>query len=351
MDSTPRTAAHSVCRSSPDPRPARRRIISERRRVNMLKKLGVFAMLSLGVGFALADGYPDKPVRVIVTTVPGPLDAFARAILGNVQKRLKQPFVIDNRPGAGGNIGADMAAKAPADGYTLLFALDTTFTANPALYKKMPFDPAKDFVPIAVPVTYGQVLAVNPNVKANSVAEFVERAKTGKLSYASGGNGSPSHLTMAAFLAAAGIEMTHIPYKGTGASVVDVMGGQVDSVFAVGSGILPLAKAGKLHALAVSSVQRSAAAMELPTMAEAGYPGFNASFGYALMAPAGTPKDIVQLLAEEVEIAMNAPEVRELNLTADYTATNLSPQKAGVWLQDARKRWGALITKNGITLD
>lgn len=319
--------------------------------MKILKKLGVFATLGLAVGIAAADGYPSKPVHVIVTTVPGPLDAFARVVLGSMQKHLNQSFIVDNKPGAGGNIGADLVAKAPADGYTLLFTLDTTFTANPALYKKMTFDPVRDFVPIAVPVTYGQVLAVNPSIKARTVDEFVQQAKTGKLSYASGGNGSPSHLTMAAFLAAAGIEMTHVPYKGTGASVVDVMGGQVDSVFAVGSGILPLAKSGKLRALAVSSAERSAATTELPTIAEAGYPGFNASFAYALMAPAGTPKEIVDLLANEVQLAMNTPEVRELNLNADYAATTLSPAQSAVWLQDTRKRWGELIAKAHITLD
>ena len=215
--------------------------------------------MALSFGSASAQTYPAKPVRVVVTTVPGPLDAFARVVLQQVEKRLKQTFIIDNRAGAGGNLGADIVAKAPADGYTLLFALDTTFTVNPSLYRKMPFDVAKDFAIISVPVTYSQALAVNPNVKANSVAEFVKLAKSKHMSYASGGNGSPSHLTMAAFMATAGIEMTHVPYKGTGASVIDVMAGQVDSVFAVGSGILPQAKAGKLRALAVSGVTRSAA--------------------------------------------------------------------------------------------
>lgn len=288
---------------------------------------------------------------MVVTTVPGPLDAFARAVLVQVQKRLNQPFIIDNKPGAGGNLGADVVAKSPADGYTLLFALDTTFTVNPALYKKMPFDPEKDFVPISVPVTYSQALAVNPSIKAKSLADLVKQAKTQRMTYASGGNGSPSHLTMAAFMAAAGIEMTHIPYKGTGAAVVDVIGGQVDSVFAVGSGILPHAKAGKLRALAVSGDQRSTAAPDLPTVAESGYPGFNASFAYALMAPAGTPNDIVQLLAREVALAMNTSEVRELNRVADYTATNLSQEQSATWLQDSRKRWVDLIGKAKITLD
>jgi tripartite-type tricarboxylate transporter receptor subunit TctC len=313
--------------------------------------MGAIVALSLAAGSALAAGYPDKPVRVIITTVPGPLDAFARAIFMQVQQRLKQPFIIENKAGAGGNLAADMVAKAPADGYTLLFALDTTFTVNPALYDKMTFDPAKDFSVISVPVTYSQVLAVNPSIKANTLAEFVKYAKTNKLSYASGGNGSPSHLTMAAFLATAGIDMVHVPYKGTGQSVIDVMSGQVDSVFAVGSGVLPHAKAGKLRALAVSGGQRSSAAPEVPTVAEAGYPSFNASFAYALAAPAGTPPEVVQLLAREVALAMDTPAVRDLNRIADYAPTNLGPQESAAWLRDARKHWGEVITNAKISLN
>ena len=314
-------------------------------------RLAVAAFAMFSVATASAQSYPDKPVRVIVTTVPGPLDAFARVVMQQIEKRLKQTFIIDNRAGAGGNLGADMVAKAPADGYTLLFALDTTFTVNPAVYRKMPFDVAKDFAVISVPVTYSQVLAVNPNVKATTVAEFVKLAKTSHLSYASGGNGSPSHLSMASFMATAGIEMTHVPYKGTGASVIDVMAGQVDSVFAVGSGILPQAKAGKLRALAMSGQQRSAAAPDLPTIAESGYPDYNASFAYVLAAPAGTPPEIVQLLAREVALAMDTPEVRELDRQADYAPTKLNQAQSGAWLADMRKHWTDVVRKGSITID
>jgi tripartite-type tricarboxylate transporter receptor subunit TctC len=290
-------------------------------------------------------------VRVIVTTVPGPLDAFARAVLGRIQEKLKQPFIVDNKAGAGGNIGADMVAKAPADGYTLLFALDTTFTVNPSLYSQMTFDPAKDFAIVGVPVTYGQMLAVNPRVPANSLPEFVKLAKSQKLSYASGGNGSPSHLTMAAFLATAGLDMVHIPYKGTGASVVDVMGGQVESVFAVSSGIWPQAKAGKLKALAVSSEKRSVIAPDVPTVAEQGYPDFSATFAYVLAAPAGTPPEIQQVLARELAAAMQSKEVMDLDKIADYTPTHLSPQASAAWLADTRKRWADIIVKAKIKAD
>lgn len=319
--------------------------------MNIFKKLGTTLVLSLAAGAALAAGYPEKPVRVLITTVPGPLDAFARIVMLQVQQHLKQTFVIENKPGAGGNLAADAVAKAPADGYTLLFALDTTFTVNPALYDKLPFDVAKDFAIISVPVTYSQVLAVNPAIPANNLGDFVKYAKTKKLSYASGGNGSPSHLTMAAFLNTAGVEMIHVPYKGTGQSVIDVMSGQVDSVFAVGSGVLPHANAGKLRAIAISGSERSGVATDVPTVAESGYPGFNASFAYVLAAPAGTPPDVLQLLAREVALAMNTPEVREFDRTADYAPTNLGPQESAVWLRDTRKRWGDVITKAKISLN
>jgi tripartite-type tricarboxylate transporter receptor subunit TctC len=319
--------------------------------VRLFKMLGAAVAITLAAGGALAQTYPEKPVKVVVTTVPGPLDAFARAVTLQMQKRLKQPFVIENKAGAGGNLGADFVAKAPADGYTLLFALDTTFTVNPALYEKMPFELDKDFAVISVPVTYSQVLTVNPTVPAKTLPEFVSYAKTHSLSYASGGNGSPSHLTMAAFLATSGLQMIHVPYKGTGQSVLDVMSGQVNSVFAVGSGVLPQAKAGKLRALAISGAQRSAAEPDLPTVAEQGYPGFNASFAYVLLAPAGTPPEIVKLLAREAQAAMETPEVRELNRIADYAPTNLSSQESAAWLRDTRKHWADVITKSKITLN
>jgi tripartite-type tricarboxylate transporter receptor subunit TctC len=319
--------------------------------MKILKQLGAIAAMTLAAGSALAQAYPDKPVRVIVTTVPGPLDAFARAVVNQMSKRLNQPFIIDNKAGAGGNVGADIVAKAPADGYTLLFALDTTFTVNPSLYQKMSFDVAKDFSIISVPVTYAQVLVVNPAIKATTVKEFVDYAKSKKITYASGGNGSPSHLTMAAFLNTAGLDMVHIPYKGTGQSVIDVIGGQVDSLFAVGSGVLPQAKAGKLRALASSGSQRSAGTPELPTVAESGYPGFSANFAYVLAAPAATPPEITALLAREVAAAMETQEVRDLNKMADYTPTKLNAPQSAAWLTDTRKHWADVITKAKITID
>jgi tripartite-type tricarboxylate transporter receptor subunit TctC len=312
--------------------------------------LAAFALTS---GFAAAQtGYPNKPVRVIVSTVPGPLDIFARIVAEKLSTALKQPFVVENKPGAGGNIAAQYVKGQPADGYTLLLAIDTTFTVNPALYKnKLGFDPVKDFVAIAVPVTYGQMLTVHPSVPANSVKELIALSKQKPLSYASGGVGSPSHLVAAYFLSTAGATMTHVPYKGTGQSVQDVLGGRVEVLFAVTSGVLPYVKDARLRALAVSSAQRSALAPDVPTIAELGYPDFDVSFAYAFMAPAGTPNEIVQLLSNEVLKAMASVDVQEKNRAADYLATKMDPKQSAAWLQSARDKWTKVVDDAGISAE
>jgi tripartite-type tricarboxylate transporter receptor subunit TctC len=300
---------------------------------------------------AASQGYPNRPVKVIVSTVPGPLDAFARVICEKLQAQLKQPFVIENKAGAAGNIAAEMVAKSPPDGYTLLFAIDTTFTVNPSLYKKLPFDPVKDFATISVPVTYGQMLTVHPSVPATSVAELIALSKQKPLTYGSGGNGSPSHLVAAYFLATAGANATHVPYKGTGQSVIDALGGRLDMLFAVNTGVLPHVQAGKLRALAVSSAKRSPLAPDVPTIAESGYPGFDVQFAYAFMAPAGTPDEIVQRLSRELQKAMADPDTQEKNRIADYVATGLDPKQSAAWLAENRERWTRVIQQNGIAAD
>jgi tripartite-type tricarboxylate transporter receptor subunit TctC len=310
----------------------------------------IAAMLAACATLSAYAQYPGKPVRVVVSTVPGPLDTFARLVLDKMSTALKQPFVVENKPGAGGNIAAEMVAKSAPDGYTLLFAIDTTFTVNPSIYKALPFDPAKDFAVISVPVTYGQLLAVHPSVPANSVAELVALSKQKKLTYASGGNGTPSHLSGAYFLATAGIDMTHVPYKGTGQSVIDVVAGQVDSIFAVTTGVLPHVKSGKLRALGISSAKRSPLAPEVPTIAES-YPGFEAAFAYAFMAPAGTSAEVVNTLNREMLRALAQPDVQEKNRTFDYVATGLDPSQSAAWLKDNRDRWAQVIKRAGIMME
>jgi tripartite-type tricarboxylate transporter receptor subunit TctC len=310
------------------------------------------ALLSASSAAALAQTYPAKPIRIIVPYAPGgSTDVVFRILAPRLTEILGQQIVIDNRPGAASTIGLEIVAKSPPDGYTLLFSLDTTFTVNPAIYKKLPFDPAKDFAVIAVPVTYGQMLAVHSSVPAKSIAELVALAKQKPMNYASGGNGSPSHLSFAYFLATSGADMSHIPYKGTGQSIVDVVAGQVDSIFAVTTGVLPHVKSGKLRALGVSSATRSALAPEVPIVAESGFQGFDASFAYALLAPARTPDDIVQLLGREVKSAMAASDVQDKNRIADYAGTDLDPRQSAAWLRDKREHWARVVQRAGIIVE
>jgi tripartite-type tricarboxylate transporter receptor subunit TctC len=317
----------------------------------IVRIIAVLATVLPALAFA-QGAYPNKPVVVVVSTVPGPLDAFARIVCQKLQDSLKQPFVVENKAGAGGNIAADYVKNAPADGYTLLFAIDTTFTVNPGLYKShLPFNPDTDFATISVPVTYAQMLTVPPGVPAKSVAEFVALAKQKPLTYASGGNGSPSHLVAAYFASTAGLEMTHVPYKGTGQSVVDALAGRVDTLFAVTSGVLPYVKDGRLRALAVSSARRSPLAPDVPTIAESGYPGFDVSFAYALMAPANTSPEIVKLLNREVQKALAAADVVEKDQKWDYAVTGFDAQQSAQWLRDMRGKWTKVIDQQHITIE
>jgi tripartite-type tricarboxylate transporter receptor subunit TctC len=246
----------------------------------------------------------------------------------------------------------ELVARAPKDGTTLGLII-TANAVNVSLYPNLSFDLSNDLVAIGSIAALPLVLVVHPSLPINSVRELIELARKnpGKINYASGGNGSPSHLSSAYFLATAGINMTHVPYKGTGQSIVDVVGGQVQTIFAVTTGVLPHVKAGKLRGLAVSSASRSMQAPELPTIAEAGYPGFDASFAYSLMAPAGTPDDVVQLLNREVKKAMALPDVIEKNRFADYADTALDARQSAAWLKDSRERWAKVIKSAGITTE
>ncbi|HEX2825839.1 MAG TPA: tripartite tricarboxylate transporter substrate-binding protein [Burkholderiales bacterium] len=316
-----------------------------------LRSMFAASVIAFAVPGALAQQYPAKPVRVIVSTVPGPLDAFTRVVVQKLGERTKQNFVVENRPGAGGNVATELVAKAPSDGYTLLSAIDTTFTVNPSMYSRLPFHPERDFAIISVPVTYNQMLAVHPSVPAKSVRELLGLARQRPMSYASGGNGTPSHLAMAYFLAMSGARINHVPYKGTGQSIVDVVGGQVETIFAVVTGVYPHVQAGKLRALAVSTPQRSALAPEVASVAEQGYPKYDASFAYVFAAPASTAPEVVQMLNREMVAVLALPDVQEKNRLWDYVPTGLDPGKSSVWLRDSRAKYSKLIESAGIRVD
>jgi tripartite-type tricarboxylate transporter receptor subunit TctC len=275
---------------------------------------------------AAAEAYPNRLIKFVVPFVAGgPLDITARAIADKLSISLKQPIVIENRPGAGGNIGTEVIAKAAPDGYTLGMVLGTTLTVNPSLYSKLPFDPDNDIWPISIVSTSGNMLVVHPSVPVNSVAEFVTYAKAAgvrkqPIVYASsGGIGSPGHLIMEYFRLHAGFEAIHVPYRGNPPMVVDMVAGQVKFGFVVSSGMIDHVQAGRLRGLGVARDSRSPLTPDVPTMAESGYSGFKADTYFVMLAPAGIPEPIATRLEREVQAALKQPDLIERLGTIDIT--------------------------------
>jgi tripartite-type tricarboxylate transporter receptor subunit TctC len=254
----------------------------------------------LAASSARAQAYPQRSVKIITAGLPGtPFDLVARAIADKLSASLKQTVVVETRPGAAGNVGADFVAKAPADGYTLLMALDTTFTVNPSLYRKPPFDPLADFTYLSIAASGSNMLVVHPSIPANSVAEFVAYAKKEPISYAHGGNGSPGHLCMEYFRLVAGFQTTPVPYRGNPQLVTDLIAGQIKFGFVGTGGVAQHVRAGRLKGLAISTRKRSPFAPDLPTIAESGYPDFEFDSYHVLAAPEGLPDSVTALLARE----------------------------------------------------
>ena len=257
-------------------------------------------------------GYPQRAVKLVAPFPPGGTsDVLARVIAQKLGEGLGQPVTVDNKPGAGGNIGHELVAKALPDGYTLVLSNSSTLLNNPYLYKRMGFDPLTDFAPVSTVASAGQVLVVHPSVPVRTVAELTALAKSqpGKLNFGSGGKGIQSHISGEMYISAVGVNMVHVPYKGTIQAVTDLVAGQVQVVFSDMVPAMPQIKAGKVRALAVTSTERSAALPELPTMIEAGVPGFNAGVWWSILAPKGTPADIVTRLNAELAKVVKNPEV------------------------------------------
>lgn len=310
------------------------------------------AVLSLA---ARAQGtWPDKPVRVIVPLPPGgPSDIVLRSAAEKMQAALKQPLLIDNKPGAAGNLGAAEAARAAPDGYAWLWSTDTLLTVNPHVYPKLNFKPA-DLQPVMRASAFSQTLVCNPGVGVKSVKELVAKAKSsaGKpLSYASGGAGSPGHLSTELFKSAAGIDLSHVPYKGPAPAMQDVIGGQVDCGFLAGPTVLPMVRAGKLVALAVSGARRSPLLPEVPTVAESGYAGFDATFSLVLYAPRGVAKATLDAMNAALAAALKQPEVVERLRQSDQEVVASTPEAAAARLDADAKVWGAVARKIGLQLD
>jgi tripartite-type tricarboxylate transporter receptor subunit TctC len=305
---------------------------------------------------AYTDSYPSRAVKIIVPfPAGGPSDFTARLLADRLAASLKQPFIVENRPGASGNVGTDAVAKAEPDGYTLMLVPETPLTVNPGLYSKLAFDPAKDFAAISIPASFSLMLVVHPSVPVTSVAEFVAYAKSLKdkpLLYGSGGGrGDPGHLTMEYFRQQAGFDATHVPYKGNAEVVMGLVGGQIQAGFLATPGVLQLAQEGRLKALAVSSQQRAALAPQIPTVEESGYAKFEVGFYQVMSAPKGVPEPIRALLEREVVRAMQTPEVQ-----ARFRAQSLDPivstgAEAQAMLTSAAERWQGVIRTSRIKLD
>lgn len=317
----------------------------------ILRTLAATLLLGLSAFHASAQNWPERPMRVIVPLPPaGPSDIVLRGAAARVQEILKQPLVIDNKPGANGNIGSAEAARAAADGYTWLWTTDTTLTVNPHVYDKMPFK-AADFQPVIRASAFSQTLVCHPGAGVRTVADLVKKAGTSPVNYASGGAGSPGHLTTELFSNAAGIRMTHVPYKGPAPAVQDMLGGQVDCGFLAGPTVLPHIRAGRLVALAVSGARRSPLLPEVPTVAEAGYPGFDATFSLLLFAPKGTPAAIVQKMHDALAVALKSPELVERLAQSDQSVVAEDASRAAARLAQDTQRWGEVARRIGLKLD
>ena len=299
----------------------------------------------------LAQAYPSKPIRIVVPVATGGIaDYYSRVIGAKLHEAWGQPVLVENRPGGGGNIGSDIVAKSPPDGYTLVMGFLGTHAVNPFLFAKMPYDPQRDFVAVAMVIEAEGLLAVHPSVPIHTVADLLAMARSqpGELSYASGGIGTASHLAGELFKSMTGTFMVHIPYKGNAPAITDLIGGQTQLTFATLPTVIPHVRAGKLRGVAVIGSSRSAAAPDLPTIAEAGVPGFSVNNWIGLFAPAGTPPEIVRRLNLEVMRIMQLPEIRRrMDVEGERHAPNTPDQFAGFVRAEAAK-WGKVVKDAGL---
>jgi tripartite-type tricarboxylate transporter receptor subunit TctC len=312
-----------------------------------------FAAGALALPALAQDWAPTKTVRIIVPIVGGTNDVVARLVAPELQKALGQAVVVENKGGAGGNIGADMVAKSPPDGHTLLVGYNGPIAINTTLFRNMPYDPLRDLAPITLAVTSPQFLAVHPTVPVKNVAEFVAYAKAnpGKLSYASVAIGSASHLTMEMLKSAASIDLVHVPYKGSHPAVVDLIGGQVNASFLVPGNILEFVKDGRARVIASTGQKRFAATPEVQTMIEQGYPEFVALSWIGFLAPGGTPRPIIDRYNREIVRILNMPDVRAKLEEMQFDLVAGTPEQFSQWIRAEIPRWGKVIKSTGAKAD
>ena len=313
----------------------------------------LLCIVALSSGQACAQSYPSKPIRLVVPFAPGgPTDILARAVGAKLGELLGQPLIIDNRGGAGGGIGADNIAKSTPDGYSLLIGTTGTHTINPNLYVKLPYDPIKDFAPVSLIVKYLNILVVNPGVPVKSMADLIAlaRQRPGEVTFGSAGNGASNHLTAEMLAAMTGVKMQHIPYKGSGPALNDVIAGQITFMFDQYSTVGPNIKAGKLRAIGIATRQRHRLLPDVPTIGET-VPGFEVSPWYGLFAPAGTPREIVMRLNAELSKVMNSAEIQERMATLGWDPVTNSPEEFGAQIKSELAIWADVVKKSGAHID
>ena len=320
-------------------------------RRHFLVGVGAWSLAAIHSVRAAAQTYPRQNITLIVPFTPGgSTDILARLLGQRLEGALKYPVIVESRPGAGGSIGMGAVARASADGHTLVMGHIGTLAVNPALYPKLQYDAVKSFEPVSGIANVHNMLVVHPDVPAKTLQELIDYAKQnpGKLNYASGGNGSAAHIAMVALADRAGITMTHVPYRGTAPAVTDLLGGRVQLTFTGAPNLLQHVEAGKMRALAVSGLSRLKGAPTVPTVAESGYLGFEASQWYGILVPAGTPKAVVDRLNAEIRTAMAAPEIAErLSLEGAEVWTN-TPDEFRNHIAKEMVRWGELVRRTGI---
>ena len=314
----------------------------------------LFLVVSYGSGAFAQSSYPDKAVKIIVPFPPGgATDVVGRALAVRLSQLWKQQVLVENKPGAGGNIGADLVAKAPADGYTLLLASPAEITINPYLYAQIPFDPSRDFIPVARVASSPLVLVVNSKSAVKNMPELLQMIKTqgSKVNYASSGSGGPQHLAGELFQLMAGVSMTHIPYKGGAPAITDLLGGQVDLFFAGIPPALPHIIAGKLRPLAVTTLKRSPLLPQVPTISESGFPGFNIENWQGIFVPRGTNSQIVDKIATDISVIAAEKNFYELLSAQGAVPATLMPKEFAVFVNAEAQKYSKLIKDSGAKPD
>jgi tripartite-type tricarboxylate transporter receptor subunit TctC len=317
-----------------------------------MKRFLFLALVAIAQGASAQDAFPSRPLKLVVTVPPGGAADFIARLVGlKLAESLRQPIVVENRAGAGGTIAADSVAKAAPDGYTLLQNSITTHGIGPLLYSKLPYDPVKDFTPVAMLASLPLIMAINADLPANSIQELIALSKKQNLGFASSGNGGAPHMAGELFKSVTGADMLHVPYKGSGPAVADVVAGRVQVMFDAAPSLINFVRSGKLRVLAAASPERNRLLPEVPTFAELGYPRIAVALWYGIEAPGGTPRPIVETLNREINRVLDLPDVRARLLGQGADPVRESPEAFAAFMQQEMAKWAPVVKQAGVKLD